>query len=77
MAESGLPDVTTVTYYGIMGPARMPADVVIKLNNAANDSLRSPELTASMEKLGSVRKAEHRRIRRAAQRADAEMGAGR
>ena len=52
LAESGLPDVTTVTYYGLMGPAGMPADVVIKLNRAANDSLKSPELTASMEKLG-------------------------
>lgn len=52
MAESGFPDVTTVTYYGLMGPAGIPADIVHKLNRAANDSLKSPELTASMEKLG-------------------------
>jgi tripartite-type tricarboxylate transporter receptor subunit TctC len=52
MIESGLPNVTTVTYYGFMGPAGIPADVVKRLNSDVNEILKSPELTASMIKLG-------------------------
>jgi tripartite-type tricarboxylate transporter receptor subunit TctC len=52
MIESGLPNVTTVTYYGFMGPAGTPAGVVNRLNNDVNEVLKSPELQASMAKLG-------------------------
>lgn len=52
MAESGLPNVTSVTYYGILGPVGMSADVVDRLNSEVNESLRSSELRASMMKLG-------------------------
>jgi tripartite-type tricarboxylate transporter receptor subunit TctC len=52
MAESGLPNVTSVTYYGILGPVGMAADVVDRLNREVNESLKSAELTASMMKLG-------------------------
>jgi tripartite-type tricarboxylate transporter receptor subunit TctC len=52
MIESGLPNVTTVTHYGFMGPAGMPADVVNRLNSEVNEVLKSPEVTASMIKLG-------------------------
>jgi tripartite-type tricarboxylate transporter receptor subunit TctC len=52
MAESGLPNVTSMTYYGLMGPRGTPADAVDKLNAGVNESLKSPELTAAMTKLG-------------------------
>ena len=52
MAESGYPAVTSVSYYGILGPAGLAADVVGKLNRDVNESLKSTELRASMAKLG-------------------------
>jgi len=52
MAESGLPKLTTVTYYGFFGPAGTPADVVAKLNGEVNEALKSAELRANMKKVG-------------------------
>jgi tripartite-type tricarboxylate transporter receptor subunit TctC len=52
MTENGLPEVTSVTYYGILGPAGMPADVVERLNREVNESLKDPELTAAMLRVG-------------------------
>jgi tripartite-type tricarboxylate transporter receptor subunit TctC len=52
MAESGFPSLTTVTYYGILGPAGLPADIVNKINADANAMLKSPELQAAMRKVG-------------------------
>ena len=40
-----------MTYYGLFGPAGMPADAVSRLNAAVNDSLKSPELLATYAKL--------------------------
>jgi len=52
MAESGLPELTTVTYYGFLGPAGTPADVVAKINGEVNEALKSAELRASMVRVG-------------------------
>jgi tripartite-type tricarboxylate transporter receptor subunit TctC len=52
MAEAGYPSVTSQTYFGIFGPAGMPADIVGRLNVAVNEAVKSPELQASMAKLG-------------------------
>ena len=52
MAESGLPDVTSVSYYGIFGPPGLPDAIVNKLNGALVESLKSPDLRANMERLG-------------------------
>ena len=52
MAESGFPTLTTVTYYGILGPAGLPAEIVNRLNGAANEILASPDLRASLLKVG-------------------------
>jgi tripartite-type tricarboxylate transporter receptor subunit TctC len=52
MSESGLPNMTTVTYYGLMAPPGTPLDVVSRLNGEINEILKTPELIASMEKLG-------------------------
>src|SRR5439155_2986255 len=52
MAESGLPGLTTVTYYGFLGPAGTPAEIVSRLNGEVNECLKSPDLRASMLKVG-------------------------
>jgi tripartite-type tricarboxylate transporter receptor subunit TctC len=52
MIESGYPNVTTAVYYGIFGPAGLPAEVVKQINGSANASLKSPELAAKMAELG-------------------------
>jgi tripartite-type tricarboxylate transporter receptor subunit TctC len=52
MMESGLPNMTTVTYYGFMAAAGTPAEVIDRINSEVNESLKSPELTANMIRLG-------------------------
>jgi tripartite-type tricarboxylate transporter receptor subunit TctC len=38
MIESGFPRLTTVTYYGFLGPAATPADVVVRINGEATSA---------------------------------------
>jgi tripartite-type tricarboxylate transporter receptor subunit TctC len=52
MIEAGLPAVTVVTCYGILGPAGMPAETIGRLNDEVNKSLSSADLKASMVKIG-------------------------
>ena len=52
MIESGFPNVTTVTYYGLMGSAGTAANVVDRLNREVAEALKSPELTSGITKLG-------------------------
>ena len=46
MAESGLPGVAIVEWFGILAPAGTPAAVVARLNNDINSIVRMPELQA-------------------------------
>ena len=50
--EVGLPQLTLDFWNGMLAPAGTPPEIVGKLNAAINDSLRSPEMTASLGKLG-------------------------
>jgi tripartite-type tricarboxylate transporter receptor subunit TctC len=52
MVESGFPSLTSITYYGFLGPAGTPADVVAKINAEVNESLKSPELRAALRNAG-------------------------
>ena len=52
MAESGLPEVASVTYYGLFGPAGIPAEAVKRLNATVNESLKSAELRAAIHRIG-------------------------
>jgi tripartite-type tricarboxylate transporter receptor subunit TctC len=52
MAEGGLPEVASVTYYGLFAPAGVPADVVRRINAAVNDSLKSAEVAAAIRRIG-------------------------
>ena len=52
MAESGLPEVASVTYYGLFGPAGMPASAVSRINAAVNESLQSEEVRTAIRRIG-------------------------
>lgn len=52
-AESGLPGFDVSTWYGVLGPAGLPPDVVARVNDAVNKSLDSPEVKARLVALGS------------------------
>ncbi len=49
VAESGYPNFEAVTWFGILGPANLPKDVVAKLSTDINKALKDPEL---QKKLG-------------------------
>ena len=51
MAESGYPDVVSLTHYAIFGPPKLPAEIVGKINAAVNAALKMPEVRAGMAKL--------------------------
>jgi tripartite-type tricarboxylate transporter receptor subunit TctC len=52
MIESGFPGLSLGFWVGLWAPAGTPAAVIDKINAAANAALRSPEMMASMKKLG-------------------------
>jgi tripartite-type tricarboxylate transporter receptor subunit TctC len=52
MVESGLPELALIFSAGLLAPAGTPADIIHKLNVETNEAMRTPELTASMAKLG-------------------------
>jgi tripartite-type tricarboxylate transporter receptor subunit TctC len=52
MIESGYPKMTSAIYYGILGPAGLPDNVVSRINDIANEIVKSPELIATMAKVG-------------------------
>jgi tripartite-type tricarboxylate transporter receptor subunit TctC len=54
VAESGFPDFEDYTWVGLFGPARLPAEIVARLNSTLNDALRQADfrerlLTAGLE----------------------------
>jgi tripartite-type tricarboxylate transporter receptor subunit TctC len=51
VAESGLPGFDVGTWFGLFGPARLPADVTAKLNKAFVDALATPEMKVRMATL--------------------------
>jgi tripartite-type tricarboxylate transporter receptor subunit TctC len=52
MIESGYPDLALGFWAGLWAPAGTPDAIVKRLNRAVNDSLRSAEMKASLDKLG-------------------------
>lgn len=56
MAEAGLPHLTLGFWLGVLAPARTPAGIVESLNTDINASLNTPAVSASMAKLGFIRK---------------------
>jgi len=52
MIESGFPNVTTMSYYGIFGPSGLSPQVVSRINRGVNDALKTSELEANLTKGG-------------------------
>ncbi|MEP6721682.1 MAG: tripartite tricarboxylate transporter substrate binding protein [Variovorax sp.] len=53
VAESGYKGFDAVTWFGVVGPAGMPKDVVSKLNAAFNKALQSPDVKKKLGDQGA------------------------
>ena len=53
ISESGFKGFEAVTWFGILGPANLPKDVVAKLNADINKALKDPELKKKMDAQGA------------------------
>jgi tripartite-type tricarboxylate transporter receptor subunit TctC len=51
MIDAGVPDFVSVSFTGLAVPASVPADIIARLNAAANQSLDSSEVRAVLAKL--------------------------
>ncbi|MDQ8729805.1 tripartite tricarboxylate transporter substrate binding protein [Bradyrhizobium sp. LHD-71] len=52
LAEQGIKGVEVVIWYGMLGPAGMPSQVVERYNGLINEILRSPEVAEKFAKQG-------------------------
>ncbi len=52
MIESGYPDLALGFWAGLWAPAGTPDAIVKRLNEVINESLASPEMKVSLDKLG-------------------------
>ena len=52
VAESGLPGYSSVTWFGIYGPAGMKPELVERINQAFNQAVQNPDVVASLAKQG-------------------------
>ena len=48
LAEGGVPGYAMSTWYGLVGPAHMPADIVSRLNQELISVLQDPQVSAKM-----------------------------
>ena len=53
VAESGYPDYEFATWYAMVAPASVPADVVTALNREINNAVEDPELKKKFAALGA------------------------
>jgi tripartite-type tricarboxylate transporter receptor subunit TctC len=53
MIEAGVPDYVVTSFFGVVAPAGTPAAIVMKLNSAINDGLKSEALQTSLKRLGA------------------------
>lgn len=51
--EIGIPNVHTLTFYGVMAPANTPQEIVNRLNKEINSILATPEMHARLTKLAA------------------------
>ena len=52
IAEQGYPDFSIVDWFGIVGPANMPADVTTRMNAEVNRALQDPAAAERLTSLG-------------------------
>jgi tripartite-type tricarboxylate transporter receptor subunit TctC len=54
IAESGFPGYQISEWFGFIGPAGLPDDIVNRMNKAINDAARTPEVVAMFNTMGLV-----------------------
>lgn len=54
VAEAGVPGYDYVSWLGLVGPAGMPRDLVMRINADTNRLLQTPEVKDRFDKLGTV-----------------------
>ncbi len=55
LAEAGVPNMQKAqTWWSFYGPAKLPADIQMKMNEAVNDALKDPEFVALLAKSGAT-----------------------
>ena len=52
VAESGLPGYTSITWFGVYGPAGMKPELANEINAAFNKAIQAPDVAANLAKLG-------------------------
>ena len=55
LAEQGISNFAAGAWWGIMGPAGIPQDILKKLNQMANAALAAPEVANRLDSLGAER----------------------
>ena len=58
IAELGQPKLVLENFFGLSGPARLPPEIVAKLNTACNEVLVMPEVQKKLIELGIVARPE-------------------
>jgi tripartite-type tricarboxylate transporter receptor subunit TctC len=53
IASTGVPGYAADTWYGVLAPARLPADIVARLNREINAILRTPEIREKLAAQGA------------------------
>jgi tripartite-type tricarboxylate transporter receptor subunit TctC len=54
VAELGFPGYQISEWFGVIGPAGLPDDIVNRMNKAINDAARTPEVVARFNAMGLV-----------------------
>jgi tripartite-type tricarboxylate transporter receptor subunit TctC len=54
VAESGVPGYDYVSWLGVVGPAGMPRDIVMKINAETNRILQQPDVRERLHQLGTT-----------------------
>ena len=53
VAEQGYPGFDVPIWFGLVGPAKLPADVVAALNQAVTEGLKTPEIAERFAQIGA------------------------
>lgn len=54
IAESGLPGYDTGVWWGLLAPARLPADIKAKIHRDAAEAMKAPTVEARFHTLGAI-----------------------
>ncbi|MGY4352846.1 tripartite-type tricarboxylate transporter receptor subunit TctC [Bradyrhizobium sp. GM7.3] len=61
VAESGVPGYDVSVWWGVLGPAKMPPEIVTKLESDLKAALQDPNVLSTLGKIGARPRSAHRR----------------